>query len=60
MSLLLVSGSGPSRLHSGILLIGIAAVQHHRVTAVSITKLGTMLRNGINSTIAASAYFPQP
>src|SRR5260370_29795248 len=41
------SRGGPSRLLSGNLLIGIAAVQHNRVTTVSITKLGTKLRNGL-------------
>src|SRR5260221_7776665 len=43
------SRSGPSRLLSGNLLIGIAAVQHNRVTTVSITKLGTKLKNGLEA-----------
>jgi hypothetical protein len=41
------SRGGPSRLLSGNLLIGIAAVPHNRVTTVSITKLGTKLKNGL-------------
>jgi hypothetical protein len=43
------SRGGPSRLLSGNLLIGIAAVQHNRVTPVSITKLGTKLGNGLEA-----------
>src|SRR5271169_5118090 len=43
------SRRGPSRLLSSNLLIGIAAAQHNRVTTVSITKLGTKLKNGLEA-----------
>jgi len=55
---LLGSWAGQVVFSKGTLLNGIAAVQHNSVTTVSITKLGTMLKNGLLRTIAASVYFP--